>query len=195
MRRAGWRWLGCIGDVLPASAGRARATFGDVLLAAARRARALRDWAAFGDVLLAAARRARACRDWATYSRRLLGGHVPPLATYSWRLPGGHVLSATGRRSPGGCREGQQLATYSWRLPGGHVPASPSLPCLPRPPWVGSAGALGLSMRCVYSPGVGGCPFPPPSSPPLPFSGWVLPAPGAVLGRSALQPSGGRAAA
>ena len=33
-------------------------------------------------------------------------GHVPPLATYSWRLPGGHVPYATGRRTPGGCREG-----------------------------------------------------------------------------------------
>ena len=169
MRKAGRRWLGCIGDVLPASAGRARATFGDVLLAAARRARALRDWAAFGDVLLAAARRARACRDWATYSRRLLGGHVPPLATYSWRLPGGHVLSATGRRSPGGCREGQQLATYSWRLPGGHVPASPSLPCLPRPPLGGFGWRAWFEYAmCVFA----GCgrlslPLPVFSSPPL----------------------------
>ena len=184
MRRAGRRWLGCIGDVLPASAGRARATFGDVLLAAARRARALRDWAAFGDVLLAAARRARACRDWATYSRRLLGGHVPPLATYSWRLPGGHVLSATGRRSPGGCREGQQLATYSWRLPGGHVPASPSLPCLPRPPLGGFGWRAWFEYAmCVFA-GCGRLSLPPP---PL-----LLPSPSPAgcslhLGRSSVE--------
>ena len=148
----------------------------------------------------------------ATYSWLLPGGHVP--AGTGRRTPGGcwEGTCHRWRRTPGGCRGGTcfprlgdaPLAAAgrgsNWRRTLGGCQGGTCLPpplflASPAPPWVGSAGALGLSMRCVYSPGVGGCPFPPPSSPPLPFSGWVLPAPGAVLGRSALQPSGGRAAA